>query len=433
MTARARPPFDAELEPALDAAPAFFTTLEPDSIAEFRAATTRPPSLEEVIAGRPVEVTDHAVTGHGGGEIVVTVLRRGDHDGAARRGVYLIHGGGMVGGGRWAVAPMLVEWVLEYDAVAAAVEYRLAPEFPDPVPVEDCYAGLEWFAGRAEVFGFDPRRGADRGPERRWGLSIGTTLLARDRGRPMPAAMLLMWPMLDDRNQTVSARQIDGVGIWDHTSNETGWTALLGDRRGTADVSIYAAPARATDLAGLPPLHGGERRGVPRRGCRPRERRDLGGGRRHELHIWAGGFHGFQTVVPTAAVSRTARTDARVLGAPRVGMASGHRANGSQPRRCVTDWRYSRSMRSLSRWASRPPLVMPAMSATPRQVPTETTNPLSLEGEHPPAAGLQLRVQVAGHGLALLQRHLRQRRQHMPAARICRKQGRRHDVDLRMV
>jgi len=25
-----------------------------------------------------------------------------------------------------------------------------------------------------------------------------------------------------------------------------------------------------------------------------------------ELHIWAGGFHGFQTIVPKAAVSRTA-------------------------------------------------------------------------------------------------------------------------------
>ena len=55
----------------------------------------------------------------------------------------------MVGGSRWAVAPMLVEWVLAYDVVAAAVDFRLAPEFPDPVPVEDCYAGLEWFAGRA--------------------------------------------------------------------------------------------------------------------------------------------------------------------------------------------------------------------------------------------------------------------------------------------
>ncbi|MFZ1116382.1 MAG: alpha/beta hydrolase, partial [Propionibacteriaceae bacterium] len=25
-----------------------------------------------------------------------------------------------------------------------------------------------------------------------------------------------------------------------------------------------------------------------------------------ELHIWAGGFHGFQTIVPTAAVSQRA-------------------------------------------------------------------------------------------------------------------------------
>jgi hypothetical protein len=57
----------------------------------------------------------------------------------------------------------------------------------------------------------------------------------------MPTAMLLMWPMLDDRNETISAQQIDGVGIWDRTSNETGWMALLGDRRGTNDVSIYAA------------------------------------------------------------------------------------------------------------------------------------------------------------------------------------------------
>jgi acetyl esterase/lipase len=307
MTARARPPFDVELEPALNAAPGFFTTLQPDSIAEFRAATTRPLSLEEVIGGRPVEVTDHAVMGHGGGEIVVTVLRRGGQVGVAGPGVYLIHGGGMVGGSRWAVAPMLVEWVLEYGVVAAAVEYRLAPEFPDPVPVEDCYAGLEWFAGRAEVFGFDPRRVLIGGPSAGGGLSIGTTLLARDRGRPMPAAMLLMWPMLDDRNETVSAQQIDGVGIWDRTSNETGWTALLGDRRGTADVSIYAAPARATDLSGLPPayIEAGSaevfRDEAVALACGIWE-----AGGSAELHIWAGGFHGFQTIVPTAAVSRTA-------------------------------------------------------------------------------------------------------------------------------
>ena len=43
------------------------------------------------------------------------------------------------------------------------------------------------------------------------------------------------------------------MGVWDRVSKHTGWTALLGDRTGTDDVSIYAAPSRASDLSGLPP------------------------------------------------------------------------------------------------------------------------------------------------------------------------------------
>ena len=248
------------------------------------------------------------------------MLRRDGHEGAAGPGVYLIHGGGMVGGSRWAVVPMLVEWVLEYDAVAATVEYRLAPEFGDPVPVEDCYAGLEWFAGTADVLGFDPRRLLIGGPSAGGGLSIGTTLLARDRGGPMPAAMLLMWPMLDDRNETISAQQIDGVGIWDRTSNETGWTALLGDRRGTDDVSIYAAPARAPTCRPAARLHrGGERRGFPRRDRRPRQR-DLGGGRQCRAAHLGGRLPRVPDDRADGGGVADSHADARVLGASRVGV-----------------------------------------------------------------------------------------------------------------
>ena len=114
-------------------------------------------------------------------------------------------------------------------------------------------------------------------------------------------------------------------------------------------------------------------------------------------------------------------------------MGSVHRATGSHPRRCLTDWRYSHSMASLSRWASCPPLVKPAMWATPRRVPTETTNPFVVEGERLQLPALQLRVQVSGHCLALLQRHLCQRRQHVPTARIRHRGKVASDVDLRVV
>ena len=307
MTADHRPPFDAELEPALANVPGYFTTLEPQAIADFRSATTRHASLDEILAGRPVELSDHVVISADGGEITVSVLRRTGHEGASAPGVYLMHGGGMVGGSRWSMLPMLVEWVLEYDVVAASVEYRLAPEFPDPVPVEDCFAGFLWFLAHAVEFGFDSGQVLIGGQSAGGGLAAGTTLLARDRGAPMPAAMLLMWPMLDDRNDTVSARQVDGAGIWDRTSNETGWMALLGERRGTDDVSIYAAPARATDLAGLPPayIEAGSVE-VFRDEAVAFANRLWDAGGSAELHIWAGGFHGFQTIVPTAAVSQRA-------------------------------------------------------------------------------------------------------------------------------
>lgn len=316
MVAPTRPPFDAELAPALEGLPGFFTTLEPSAISEFRAATARSrSSIADAIAARPVEITDHRAPALGGGEIAATVVRPERHatgratgraTGSAP-GIYLLHGGGMVGGSRWSVVPMLVEWVLEFGAVAAAVEYRLAPEFPDPVPVEDSYAGFEWFVGHAQEFGFDPRRVLVGGQSAGGGLAAGTTLLARDRGGPMPAALLLMWPMLDDRNATVSARQIDGVGIWDHTSNETGWAALLGDRRRRVDVSAFAAPARATDLSGLPPtyIEAGSAE-VFRDEAVVFASKIWEGGGNAELHIWAGGFHGFQGIVPTAAVSRAA-------------------------------------------------------------------------------------------------------------------------------
>ena len=43
----------------------------------------------------------------------------------------------------------MLPWVRDFDAVGVTVEYRLAPEHPDPVPVEDSYTGLLWTAANA--------------------------------------------------------------------------------------------------------------------------------------------------------------------------------------------------------------------------------------------------------------------------------------------
>lgn len=132
--------------------------------------------------------------------------------------------------------------------------------------------------------------------------------MARDRGGPRLVGQLLMCPMLDDRNLTASSQQYDGVGVWDRTSNKTGWDALLGAGHEDREVSPYAAPGRVEDLGGLPPafIDVGSAEVFRDEDVAYASRIWAAGGQA-ELHVWAGGFHGFQLMGGQAAVAVSAR------------------------------------------------------------------------------------------------------------------------------
>ncbi|WP_405536826.1 alpha/beta hydrolase fold domain-containing protein [Streptomyces antimycoticus] len=222
--------------------------------------------------------------------------------------LYHIHGGGMTVGHNRLGVPELLDLAQELRLAVVSVEYRLAPGTRHPGPVEDCYAGLRWTAEHAEELGIDPARIVVVGGSAGGGLGAAVALQARDRGGPALFGQLLMCPMLDDRNDTPSALQMTGTGVWDRAANEAGWTALLGDARGGDDVSPYAAPARATDLSGLPPAF------IDVGSAETFRDEDVDYARRiwrsggtAELHVWSGAFHGFSDMAPQAAVSRDAR------------------------------------------------------------------------------------------------------------------------------
>lgn len=316
-----RPPFDPELEATLTLlSEQMPSTITPEMIPLMRQGMPGlDVSVDDAIEAAGVERRDVTIPGHLGDEIEVSVLRRAGRTGTGP-GIYHTHGGGMIVGDQFTGLDLLLGWIKDFDAVAVTVNYRLAPEFPDPYPVRDCYAGLLWTAERAEELGIDPARLVIAGGSAGGGLAAGTALLARDEGGPALAGQVLICPMLDDRDQTVSTRQIDGVGVWDRGSNVTGWSALLGDRRGTDDVSVYAAPARATDLSGLPPAF------IDCGSAEVFRDEDVAyatalwaAGVQAELHVWPGGFHGFDMMAPhtvLAKASRAARDAwvARTLG-----------------------------------------------------------------------------------------------------------------------
>ncbi|MFK0177535.1 alpha/beta hydrolase [Streptomyces xanthochromogenes] len=314
--APAPPPLDPELSLARAALGAAATTpVTPGNLAERQRldAAARPrPTADELGADGRFEVREVRVPGRSGRPGVTLVDARPAGAVGPLPLLYYLHGGGMIMGNAWSVLPRLLrEWVLPLGLAVVSVEYPLAPRARYPVPVESCYAGLVWMAEHAGALGVDAGRIVVAGKSAGGGLAAALALLTRDRGGPVPVGQLLMSPMLDDRGDTFSSHQLATVDIWDRTSNSTAWQALLGSRYGSVDLSPYAAPARATDLAGLPAAYidVGSAETFRDEGV-AYARAIWAAGGAAELHVWPGAFHGFDTVAPRAAVSRDA-LDAR--------------------------------------------------------------------------------------------------------------------------
>jgi acetyl esterase/lipase len=134
-------------------------------------------------------------------------------------------------------------------------------------------------------------------------------LLARARGGPRIAQQLLIYPMLDDRT-TIPDQRLMPFLTWTYDDNVTGWTALLGDRTGTEDVPPAAAPARESDLRGLPTsyLEVGEL-DVFRHEVISYADRLAEAGVSVELHVYPGAPHASDALAPNAESSRRAIGD----------------------------------------------------------------------------------------------------------------------------
>ena len=223
-----------------------------------------------------------------------------------RGAIYFVHGGGFIGGDARENLTALKGLAQRLNCVIVSVQYRLAPATRFPGPLEDAYAGLKWLHGNAAALGVDPRRIVVMGESAGGGLAAMLTIAARDRGEVPVAFQALVYPMLDDR--TGSSRPVPphiGQLIWTAESNRKGWQALLGRRPGAATQPAGAVPARVSNLKGLPPTF----IGVGSIDLFVDEdvefaRRLINADVPTELLVVPGAFHGFQMIVPRAAISQ---------------------------------------------------------------------------------------------------------------------------------
>lgn len=214
-----------------------------------------------------------------------------------------IHGGGYQMGVPEQAHDFIKDVIARRDIAVIAPAYRLSlAGHPFPAGLNDCFDALVHMKTQASDLGIRPDRFVVAGHSGGGGMTAAVTLKTVDTKAADIAFQMPVYPMLDHRMITASAKDMDGSMIWDRRSNALAWQNYLGHLKG--DVPEYASPALRQDLSGLPPtisfvgdmepfkdetlayIKGLDAAGVPTK-----------------FKLYPGAFHGFEILVPKAPIS----------------------------------------------------------------------------------------------------------------------------------
>lgn len=137
-------------------------------------------------------------------------------------------------------------------ALVFAVHTRLAPEHTYPAAHDDALAATLAILAALPQWHGDPGRVALAGDSAGGHLALVTTLRLKAAGAPLPAAQILIYPMLDAAGDSDSYQQLGEDYLITRDMLLSGFQAYLGKLPASHP---EASPLHHPDLAGLPPTH----------------------------------------------------------------------------------------------------------------------------------------------------------------------------------
>ena len=166
--------------------------------------------------------------------------------------IVFFHGGGFVTGSVPIYDAEARSIARATNCIVISVEYRLAPTFPYPAAVEDCYTALCWAKENAERLGADPSRLIVAGDSAGGNLATVTALKAKNEGGPHIVAQILFYPVTDMTGKHYPSYDnfVDGYGLT-RKFFEQFEQAYLPNEADRSDP--YASPICADNLGDMPP------------------------------------------------------------------------------------------------------------------------------------------------------------------------------------
>lgn len=104
------------------------------------------------------------------------------------------HGGGWVTGNINTYNKVCANMARLTDHIVVSVDYRLAPEYPFPAGLSDCYAAAREIFSHPDLFHISSEQITLIGDSAGANLAAAVSLMARDRGEFLPSRQILIYP-----------------------------------------------------------------------------------------------------------------------------------------------------------------------------------------------------------------------------------------------
>lgn len=237
---------------------------EVDKALEFIQTINIPEMEDKILAGRKFyegfipmaggpemifSIEEHTILSSDGGAFDIRIYRPSDQ--SLLPAVLYFHGGWFNAGSLETHDRPLRTLARLSGFIVISVDYRLAPEYPFPIGLNDCCAALEWVVDHAGALRIDARNIALMGDSAGGALA---TVVARKASAVMGInirCQVLIYPVTDSSLSTKSWKQFaDGPNLTLEGA-KVAWDLYTPDlaNRNHPD----AAPLLAADFIGLPP------------------------------------------------------------------------------------------------------------------------------------------------------------------------------------